>query len=102
MRQITQIVIMNPYFEKTYTTIIPLWFLRRVEQQSMREIGCVEVMVIDESSPQDAFLLRYSSDKCSAVELHELEITEDEYQKYFQRGFDKRQYGTDDTYYYDY
>ena len=51
MRQITQIVIMNPYFEKTYTTIIPLWFLERVEQQSMREIGCVEVMAIDESSP---------------------------------------------------
>ena len=102
MRQITQIVIMNPYFEKTYTTIIPLWFLQSVEQQSMREIGCVGVMAIDESSPQDAFLLRYNSDKCSAIELHELEITEDEYQKYFQRGFDKRQYGTDDTYYYDY
>lgn len=102
MRQITQIKIMNPYFEKTYTTIIPLWFLERVESQSIRENGYIEVMAIEESSIDKAFLLRYSSDKCSAIEIHTLEITEEQYQEYFTRGFDNRQYGVDSTYYYDY
>lgn len=102
MRQITQIKIMNPYFEKTYTTIIPFWFLEEVEFQSMRTLGCVEVMAIDESSTDKAFMLRYSSDKCSAIEIHTLEITEEQYQEYFKRGFDNRQYGVDSIHYYDY